>query len=136
MTARSRRDVLRDLVQVRGDLDELVQELGRFPWDYPDELVWLTPTDAVAVLSRFLAGELSAGECERWADALEGRDDLGFQEDAEDILADLVFELANPVLMQPLSIERARWWIVRLERRTPGGLSPAEGGRRPPAGRP
>jgi hypothetical protein len=121
MTARSRSDVLRDLVQVRGDLDELIQELLRFPWDHPAELVWLTPADAIAVLRRFLASDLSSAECERWADALEGRDDLGFREDTESILAGFLFELANPVLTQPLSSERARWWIARLERRTPDG---------------
>jgi hypothetical protein len=75
----------------------------------------------VAVLRRFLAGELGAAECAGRADASEGRDDLGYQEDAENVLADFLFELATPVLTQPLSAERARWWIALLERRTPGG---------------
>lgn len=119
MTARSRHEVLQDLIQVRGDLDMLIREISWFPWDYPEELVWLTPADASAVLRRFLAGELSAAQCERWADALEGRDDVGFQEDAEDVLAGLVFELANPLLTQPLSAERAGEWIARLALRAP-----------------
>lgn len=56
---------------------------------------------------------LSAAECERWANGLEGRDELGFQEDAEDVLADFIFELATPGLTQPLSAEGAGKWIAR-----------------------
>ena len=96
-----------------GELDELIREILQYPWDYPEELVWLTPGDAVAVLQRSWPATLSATECERWADGLEGRDELGFQEDAEDVLADFIFELATPGLTQPLSAEGAGKWIAR-----------------------
>jgi hypothetical protein len=44
-----------------GELDELIREILQHPWDYPEELVWLTPGDAVAVLQRFLAGDPQCG---------------------------------------------------------------------------
>jgi hypothetical protein len=45
-----------------GELDELIREILQHPWDYPEELVWRTPGDAVAVLQRFLAGD---PQCDR-----------------------------------------------------------------------
>jgi hypothetical protein len=35
-------------------------------------------------------------DLERWANAIEGRDDIGLDTDAADALKEAIFELANP----------------------------------------
>ncbi len=87
------------------------------------------------MLRRFLSGEISDRNVSDWADAVEARDDIGFNEEDEDILTDVIYELANPELTRPLSPETAAEWTCRLESRRErvteaGSDMGIEGGRR------
>lgn len=74
----------------------------------------LTPDHVIRMLERFLSGELTSGDLERWANAIEGRDDIGLDTDAADALKDVIFELANPTLQGATTEESARAWVTRL----------------------
>jgi hypothetical protein len=113
-TNRDRRDALRALLHFRGPLSDLRRDLARFGWDSDQELATLSRESVASVLDRFLAGELTAAEVEDWADAVESRDDIGFEAGFEPLLDDLVFTLANPLLTEPLSRDRALRWMQRL----------------------
>lgn len=109
----SREELLRDLIGFRRPVADVRLALGGFPWD-SDELVTLTRANATDVLDRYLDGELSAGDLEAWADALELRDDVGFERESAPELGQLVFELANPLLASPITADMARVWRTRL----------------------
>lgn len=100
------------LVKVTMPISEAVSRLAEFPWDSDAELVSLAPEDFYHVLSLFKQGTLSAVEVENWANALEGRDDVGI---SSPLAQELLYELANPLLSQPLSSERADFWFVHLQ---------------------
>jgi hypothetical protein len=72
----------------------------------------LTPEHIIAVLQRFMAGEFNARDVEHWADAIEGRDDIAMS----DLLKDVLFDIANPVLQGQLDDARAEAQIARLRR--------------------
>ena len=93
-TPASRTKALRDLVELRSPVAEAASALESFPWDSPHELVSLTKLDVVSVVRRFLAGEISKKELQSWAEAIEGRDDIRFDERAKEA----IFELATPEL--------------------------------------
>ncbi len=80
------------------------------PWDSAQELATVGPAEVAHVLSRYLAGTLSAADVESWAEALEGRDDIRF---APPELVDIVFELANPTLAGALTPEQAERLLRR-----------------------
>ena len=111
---RTRQEVLSDLVTFKGGVFTTVRELSGFPWDSSEELVELTGAQAADVLERYVSDDISAGELEAWADALEGRDDVSYEGEREDAIKDLLFELANPDIMGPATADRAQQWIARL----------------------
>ncbi len=105
---RDRADVLRDLVALNRPLGELHDELSRFQWDSENELVVLRRDHVVSALGRFLAGGLTAAHVEEWANAIEGRDDIGIDESDAGNLNEILFGLANPKLEAALTMEQAK----------------------------
>jgi hypothetical protein len=108
----SRESVLNRLVNLDGSLHESIAALRGFAWDSPQSIVSLTPAQVSAVLSRFLAGTLEAKDIEAWAEAIEGRDDIGYSPDEPAGLA--IHELANPLITQPLTRQSAHVLMVLL----------------------
>jgi hypothetical protein len=97
---------------------ELLQDLKRFGWDSAEPLATLTRADVLRILSGFLAENLSAKDVEEWADALEAREDVAEEPGYDELLKELIFELANPLLTEPITHDRAKRWIDRLEKAT------------------
>jgi len=85
--------------------------LATYPWDSDEELVQLRQEDVANVLHQYRGGAMSALEVEAWANAIEGRDDVGT---TDKFAAELLHELANPLLSQPLSLARADFILRRL----------------------
>lgn len=111
----NRAQALRALVQLRGELGAAITALALYPWDSSDELVKVTRNDLVRVLNAYLNGDLTARDWGRWADALEGRDDIGFDEGSDELIKEFIFESATPELFEPLTPQLARRWLSRLE---------------------
>lgn len=105
---------LRSLLEGAAPLDAAIGALGALPWDSDEELVTLTPEHVIRMLERLLSGELTSGDLEQWANAIEGRDDIGLDADASDALKEVIFELANPSLQGATTAESARAWVGRL----------------------
>ena len=68
-----------------------------------EELVVLTRNHVISILKRYLSSELSSEDIESWANIIESREDIGYEENFEELLNDKVFELANPLLTESLS---------------------------------
>jgi hypothetical protein len=58
-------------------------------------------------MDRYLSGSIDGSDVEQWAEAIEGRDDVGYETTVADWLRQVVFELANPKLTAPLEPSRA-----------------------------
>lgn len=113
-TADHRVKTLRRLLDGEQPLDATIGTIGTLPWDSEEEFVTLTPEHVIGMLERFLSGEVTSGDLERWANAIEGRDDIGLDTDAADALKEVIFELANPSLQGATTAESARAWVGRL----------------------
>lgn len=105
--------VLRGLVALTMPVAEAAAALAGFGWD-SSELVVLTRADAARVLRRFLDGRLGADEVARWADVLEGRDDVGRENGFGDALNEFLFEMATPEVAGPLTEAVANRWLGLL----------------------
>jgi len=115
MSDRTREEILRDLVSLAGPVAPLEDELRGFDWDSNELLMGGAAADAMSVWDRFIRGEVTAAECAAWAEALEMRDDVGFEPSFEAILKDLVFAgLSHPVINGQLTLDSARLWKSRL----------------------
>jgi hypothetical protein len=109
-----RRELLVSLIQRREPVASVVKRLATLGWDSPTDLAVLRSEDVVAALRKFLSGEMPAAELEEWANAIESREDVGFELGCEAVLKELIFRLANPVLEGPLTPGVAREIIKGL----------------------
>lgn len=90
------------------------KRLSILPWDSDDELVVLKRRQITSMLQRYLEGELSAQEVEDWADAIEGREDIGYEVSYEGLVLQAIIDLANPILSEQLTPQFAQEWIEKL----------------------
>jgi hypothetical protein len=67
------RIILRDLVEFKRPLDDILLDLKRLKWDNEVPLVILEQSHLASVLRRYLDGELSSEAVGTWADAIEMR---------------------------------------------------------------
>lgn len=114
MSDERRRQILSSLVEVGPDIEAVYAELVTLPWDSPAPLVTLRARHVASVLRRFLNGELDEVSVERWANAIESREDLAFDSANEESLRNIVFTLANPELSDQLTEQAAREYINTL----------------------
>ena len=108
MTGDERIKALQDLIELREPIPVAISRLRHFSWDSDAELVTLRGSDLIQILDKYLQGELSSTDVEEWAEALEGRDDIGYESRLSDTLRQIVFELANPLLTTPIGPGRVR----------------------------
>jgi hypothetical protein len=98
-----RDELARKLVEYALPIEPVLSELSAYPWDCDSPLFVITPAHVASILDRYLAGDLTAEQVERWGNLVEGRDDLDLAEDVSEVIHDL----ANPLLTEPLSKESA-----------------------------
>ncbi len=111
-----RHRTLRSLLELDRPLESVLHDLAGFRWDSEAEGVTLLPKHLIEILNRFKDGLLNAEEAEKWADAIEGREDVAFDQNSRTLLKEAIFDLANPVLQGVLTTEIADEWIERLRR--------------------
>ncbi len=110
----NRAELLEKLLRLDGSLSEIEKELQTFGWDSDDPLVTLRREDILSILNRYIQSVLTETDIENWANVIEGRDDIGFEQGQDKLIHDIVFELANPSLTQPLNVETAQILIDKL----------------------
>ena len=110
----ARTQALEELIHLLSPVDDVIRNLGSFGWDSEVECATLTAGNVDSVLRRFLNGDLSGKEVERWADAIECREDIRFESSRATTLSHVIFEMANPSLEGTISTQKAESWIEAL----------------------
>lgn len=100
----NRRELLNDLLNYKYSWPLLAEKMHGVPFSSPHSLVNAKPDHVAATLKRFLASELSALDVEEWANIVELREDIEFDEKTKEA----IWELANPQLAEPLTAEVAK----------------------------
>jgi hypothetical protein len=108
----NRASLLGRVVRYELPIEDTLALLRAYGWDSDEEIVILTAADAVRLLERYLGGELTARQVEHWAELLEMRDDIGFEERWAAELRRLLFLLANPEINETITPSLA----IRLRR--------------------
>jgi hypothetical protein len=92
------RQLLADLVALRGDLDDLLDRVGRLPWDRYDDLVTVRRDDLRHACEEYRNGRLSAERLEAWAEMLDTRDEIAYAGEDTELISTAVFRLSTPEL--------------------------------------
>lgn len=89
-------DTLRKLIS-----GEIV-DISDIPWDN-EETVLLRGAHIERMLSRFLNNEVDIGYLEEWANLIESREDIIYEEKNQEIITEVLHHLANPDLQWAIS---------------------------------
>ncbi|MCH8684508.1 hypothetical protein [Pedomonas mirosovicensis] len=90
-----RRALVTSLIRLDAPLGNLRDALAALPMD-ATPVATLTRADIAAIVQRFQAGEITAGDVELWATLVECREDIAFEARFEPAIADALYDLANP----------------------------------------
>jgi hypothetical protein len=107
----SRSELLSQLIECSVPVPQAIAALSAQSWDACDDLVQLVRRHCEHVLELFVRGDLTTVEVEAWANAIECREDIGVELSAGGVL----HELANPLLIQPLTTARAQFLLSGLQ---------------------
>jgi hypothetical protein len=114
-----RAEILHELVRFEKPSDALMSELKSFGWDWDgDPLLILKKEDLLRIIERFLANDITAAQLQRWAENLEIRDDVAFDEQEKELLDSVFFRLATPEINEPLTHESVRMMKDELTRKS------------------
>ena len=88
-------DILLNLINFTKDISAIKRDLAKMGFDSELELVTITQNTIVNILNRAIDKEISYDLLEEWANLIECREDIGYE---DEILQEIIFGLANPCL--------------------------------------
>lgn len=109
-----RKELLNKLINLDESIEFLNSKLAKFGWDSNEDLVLLKKEQVLKILNKFLKGKISQVDIENWAEAIECREDIGFEVENEKIIGQIIFDLANSGVTGILSEAKAKMLIKKL----------------------
>ena len=104
--------ILLDLVHFKNNIDTLKNMLSQIGFDSEIELVSMSRDNIVEILQRSLDKKISFLELEEWANLIECREDIGFEDEKTQ---EMVFKLANPYLYGKLDEKQVLSYLNELK---------------------
>ena len=104
--------ILLDLVHFKNDIDTLKNMLSQIGFDSETELVSMSRDNIVEILQRSLDKKISFLELEEWANLIECREDIDFEDEKTQ---EMIFKLANPYLYGKLDEKQVLSYLNELD---------------------
>lgn len=104
--------ILLDLVHFKNNIDALKNMLSQIGFDSETELVSMSRDDIVEILQSSLDKKISFLELEEWANLIECREDIGFEDEKTQ---EMIFKLANPYLYGKLDEKQVLSYLNELD---------------------
>jgi hypothetical protein len=95
-------EALMKLLEFKWSIKYLKKELSKFSWDVKAPLVTFSKKHLIDSLERTRNGEVAILELEEWANMIECREDIEFDDNK---IKQYIFELANPYLYGSITNE-------------------------------
>ena len=96
-------DILLNLINFAKDMSAIKSDLVKIGFNSESELVTITQNTIANILNRVIDKEISYDLLEEWANLIECREDIGYE---DEILQEIIFELANPCLYGEIDEEK------------------------------
>lgn len=101
-----------ELLQFERPFAELRDSLLAFPYDYEGDAVVLMRKHIAHALQRLVDGAISAEALEAWAEFVEGRPGIEYENGMEERLSEALFQLSTPEINEPVTAERC-WRLLK-----------------------
>ena len=103
--------ILLDLLHFKNNIDTLRNMLSQIDFDSETELVSMSRDDILEILQRSLDKKISFLELEEWANLIECREDIGFEDEKTQ---EMILKLANPYLYGRLDEKQVLSYLSEL----------------------
>ena len=104
--------ILLDLIHFKNNIDTLRNMLSQIGFDSETELVSMSRDNIVEILQRSLDKKISFLELEEWANLIECREDIDFEDEKTQ---EMIFKLANPYLYGKLDEKQVLSYLNELD---------------------
>lgn len=94
-------------------LDDVARQLRNFAWDFSGPGVLITRAAVCNAIALAVNGALTSDQLERWANAIECRDDIEYPDD--DPLREVIDGLSNPIVHGDLEVGTLKRLLSRLD---------------------
>lgn len=116
MDNKIRIELVSNLVNLSGSVDNTLEQLFLYGWDFDGAPYLLKPENLLAVIQKFMNGEISSAELEKWANAVECREDIKYCDNqVKDTIGSIIHRLANPILMGDINVILCRDFLNLLK---------------------
>lgn len=95
-------------------MDTISAQLKSLDWDFDGEPLVLEKKHVTSALYLYISGAKSANQLEHWANLIEMREDIDFDDAYEELINDTIYKLANPELEGELTLERCQQYLNEL----------------------
>ena len=106
-----RKQLLLDLILLRGKTQDIKKELSKYSWDSVSPIVKIDTQSMIFVLTKYIKGDISTDELEEWANLVECRDDI----EIPSLIQEFIFELANPEINGNITKKKVNDYVKVLE---------------------
>jgi len=100
-----RKPLLEKILLYELPIEPALEALAELSFDSGEELILISASDILRVIDRCIAGELSMNQATDWADLLEMRDGVGFDEPKPGRVSAALSRIANPNLFGELTLD-------------------------------
>ncbi len=94
----NRTALLNNIIRMRPSYDEDISAVKKMPWDCEHFLVEIEVRDLLHALRLNIDRKIPFSKLSMWANFLEIREDISLEKNNEELIRDVIFELANPEL--------------------------------------
>ena len=109
-----RETIIKHLINLDKPIDEIKKSLKGLGWDSDDEIT-MAKGSVKSILNRYIESNIDSKTLNEWANTIEGREDIDYDESCFNEIKQLVYEIANPDLEGPFDIEKAKGWLSKLD---------------------
>lgn len=88
-------------------------ELDHHEWDCEKPLTTLELHHIANALSLYMRDNISDADLEFWANAIECREDIEYDPIHSELIGNIIYELANPILTTPITKDMASKLLTR-----------------------
>lgn len=106
--------LVKELANYEKPINETLEKLSKFEWDFDGQSYLMKTEILKCVLQRYIAGAVSEGNLEDWANALEGREDIKYANPKKDIVKEIIYELANPTLVGKVNVKKCNNYLKMI----------------------
>ena len=106
-----RKEILNKLINFDESIGDLKKYLKKLCWDSDEELIIMRNQHLVHIFDLFSKGKIDINMLEEWANLIEGREDIGFQDET---LKEIIFELSNPVLFGDINDMKIEYYKDKM----------------------